>query len=606
MAGTAAAVASGRGQSMARVTAAVASGLLLAAAFPRVNLSALAWVALAPLLVAMRGRGLRQSAALGWTTGFVFFLATLYWVPDTISNFTSIEPALALGLWVLMSAAAANAHTFFAVGVEWLAAGGHSRLLTVPLVWAVVEWSRTFFLMGFPWNPLGNSQMRMPLFAQFADIGGVYGLSAVIALASAALAEAWARRRMDDGHGNVGGASVGGANAAVSSVAASSPAGASPASAGIAPLLVLAAACPAAMLLYGVTRLAWIDSVPYSGSLRVAVAQGNIAQDQKWDETLQDRIFARYLDLTTQAADAGARLVVWPEAALPFYLRQDMRSIELVKIARERGIDLLVGAPGYEDRGDGQGLRDRNQAWLIRSSGDLAGPYDKIQLVPFGEYIPLYGLFGMVDIAVESVGQMGKGTERVIFESAPFSPPLEEGTTGSGSASTDGGEPASGVIAGREDPVTGARGDGAAGEDPVVGRPARFGVLICYEGIFPGLTREFAAAGADFLVNISNDAWYGDTAAPDQHLVMAAMRAIENRMPMVRSTNTGFSAFVTDEGELSSMTGLFREEMAMETVLVRNVWSFYRLYGDVFVYACLMILMVLGAASWRSRKVTTS
>ena len=571
---------------MARVVAAVASGLLLAAAFPRVNLSAVAWVALMPLLVAMRGRALRQSAALGWTTGFVFFLATLSWVPDTISNFTTIEPALALGLWVLMSAAAANAHTFFAIGVEWLATGGHSRLLTVPLVWAVVEWSRTFFLMGFPWNPLGTSQMRVPLFAQFADIGGVYGVSAVIALASAALAEAWARWRS-------------GADRAASA----------PASAGLVPLLVLAAACPAAMLFYGAARLAWLDSVPYSGSLRVAVAQGNIAQDQKWDATLQDRIFARYLDLTTQAADAGARLVVWPEAALPFYLRLDMRSIELVKIARERGIDLLVGAPGYEDRGDGQGLRDRNQAWLIRSTGDLAGPYDKIQLVPFGEYIPLYGLFGMVDIAVESVGQMGRGTERVIFESAPLSPALEAGDSGPGVDATDGNESgadSAAVAKAGKEPGADSGAVPTAGEDPVVGRPARFGVLICYEGIFPGLTREFAAAGADFLVNISNDAWYGDTAAPDQHLVMAAMRAIENRMPLVRSTNTGISAFVTDEGELSSMTGLFREEMAMETVLVRDVWSFYRTFGDVFVYGCLLILTVLGAASWRSRKPAIS
>lgn len=584
---------------MVRVASAVASGLSLAAAFPRVNVSSLAWVALVPLLVAMRGRPLRQSAALGWTTGFVFFLATLYWVPDTISNFTTIEPALALGLWVLMSAAAANAHTFFALGVEWLAAGGHSRLLTVPLVWAVVEWSRTFFLMGFPWNPLGNSQMRMPLFAQFADIGGVYGVSAVIALTSAALAEAWARRREDDARRGTPEAKA----------AASTSARTSAASAGLVPLLVLAAACPASMLFYGVARLAWLDGVPYSGSLRVAVAQGNIAQDQKWDETLQDRIFARYLDLTTQAADAGARLVVWPEAALPFYLRQDMRSIELVKIARDRGIDLLVGAPGYEDRGDGQGLRDRNQAWLIRSTGDLAGPYDKIQLVPFGEYIPLYGLFGLVDIAVESVGQMGRGTERVIFESAPLSPALAAGATGSGADATDGSGSGAGSGAeatSGEEPGAGSGAGPTTGEDPVVGRPARFGVLICYEGIFPGLTREFAAAGADFLVNISNDAWYGDTAAPDQHLVMAAMRAIENRLPLVRSTNTGISAFVTDEGELSSMTGLFREEMAMETVLVRDVWSFYRTFGDVFVYGCLLTLMVLGAASWRSRKPATS
>ena len=241
-----------------------------------------------------------------------------------------------------------------------------------------------------------------------------------------------------------------------------------------------------------------------------------------------------------------------------------MRSLELTRIARERGIDLLVGAPGIVEH-EGGAPTQYNQAWLVRSSGDVDGPYNKIQLVPFGEYIPFYGLFGLVKVAVQSVGQLGAGTEYKIFQTVDLVPPNASST--------------------RASP-----------------RPARFATLICYEGIFPTLTRDFAAQGADFLVNISNDAWYGDTSAPHQHLAMAAMRTIENRLPMVRSTNTGISAFITDEGRIGATTPLFHEDMVVETVLVRDVWSFYRAYGDWFLHLCqASVAVLLAFGTYRRR-----
>ncbi|MFN2427501.1 MAG: apolipoprotein N-acyltransferase [Candidatus Binatia bacterium] len=517
-----------------RFGGALAGGLLLAAAFPRLGQNYVAWMAMVPLLVAVRGIAPRKAAGYGWITGFVFFLVTISWVPDTISNFTAISPLLAKAILVLMAAACAYSYALFAFALEALAARGVSRLLAAPVLWVVLEWMRCFVVAEFPWNLLGYSQLPYLALVQAADLGGIYLISAAIVLCNAALADALAAAR---GH-----------NHADRSAAAR---------------VLLAVMCPVVLLSYGTWRLSGLRDVPYTGSLRVAITQGNIPQNAKWDAAWADHIFATYVRLTEQAAAAGAQLVVWPEAALPFYIQRDMRSIELQRIARERGIDLLVGAPGLEDR-DGTGAKDYNQAWLLRADGDVQGPYDKMQLVPFGEYIPLYGLFGLVSIAVESVGQLGRGDEYTIFETMEM------------------------------EPVQAAGGDAP--------RRARFATLICYEGIFPGLTRRFAAAGADFLVNISNDAWYGDTSAADQHLYMAAVRSIENRLPMVRSTNTGISAFVTDEGRVGNTTPLFHEDLVIETVLMRDVWSFYRIYGDVFLHLCqgLLVLMVLAALRGRA------
>lgn len=516
-----------------RTLAAAVAGLLLALAFPRGDQGWLAWIAIAPLLVAVRGDRLRSAAGRGWLAGFVFFLVTLSWVPDTVSNFTTISPILAHGLLMLMAGACAYTFGLFAVVLEWAGHRGVSRVVMAPMLWAVLEWMRTFVVAEFPWNLLGYSQIKAVTLLQAADLGGIYLVSAAIMLTNAALAEALVRRRDGASKGSV------------------------------ASRVALAACAPLALFAYGHFRLQQLDAIPYTASLKVGIVQGNVAQDQKWDAALQQAIFDRYLRLTNQAIDAGAELVVWPEAALPFYIQRDTRSYQLMDLAKGRDVDLLIGAPGLEDR-DGQGAKDWNQAWLLRGDGSVQGPYDKMQLVPFGEYIPLYGLFGLVDIAVESVGQMGRGAEYTVFETKELSPALPGGAA--------------------------------------PGRRAKFAALICYEGIFPEFVRQFASRGADFLVNISNDAWYGDTAAPNQHLIMAAVRAVENRMPLIRSTNTGISAFVTDEGWVGSYTQLFHEDVVVETVLMRSVGSVYREWGDVFLGLCQLGVVASLAMAWRRQR----
>jgi apolipoprotein N-acyltransferase len=413
----------------------------------------------------------------------------------------------------------------FAWLVEWLGAAGISRVVAAPVVWVSMEWLRTLFPLASPWAQLGYSQHAVLPVLQVADLGGIYLVSALLAFFNAAVAE-------------IAGDGVGRHRA----------------------LAAAAMAAVVATLIYGMVRLAMIDGRAADGQVTVGLIQGNIAQDQKWDRDLRDEILERYLRLSRDAAAHGAELVVWPEAAAPFVLGLDpVRTRRVVDLANETGTHLLVGAPGLEGAPGGRAVQ-YNRAWHVAAGRGLVASYDKIHLVPFGEYVPFGALLGWVDKVVETIADFGRGAGPVVF--------------------------------------TGPQVAGADGP-----RPVRFGALICYEGIFPGLTRRFAALGADVLVNISNDAWYGRTSAPYQHMAMAAVRAVENRVPLVRATNTGISAVVDPAGRVRAETSLFEEAVVVEKVPLVRGWSLYRAVGDVFVWICLLATSALVALRLRLGEV---
>jgi apolipoprotein N-acyltransferase len=283
----------------------------------------------------------------------------------------------------------------------------------------------------------------------------------------------------------------------------------------------------------------------------VAVVQGNIEQDRKWEREYQDATLSRYEALTRKAVAAGAELVVWPETAAPFYFQEaGPQRRRLLEIGRRNGAFLLFGSPAYA--GSGAAARLYNRAYLISPAGTVVGHYDKIRLAPFGEYVPFGRLLFFVDKLVEGIGDFAAGTEY-----------------------------------------------------KVLGIPqGRFGVLICYEDIFPDLTRRFVLGGADFLVNITNDAWFGRTSAPYQHLVMAAFRAVENRVPLVRATNTGVSAFIAIDGKIEKRTELFRPAVRVADLAWPAVGpTFYTRRGDVFArLSGLVAAIVLGYGWLRGRR----
>jgi apolipoprotein N-acyltransferase len=303
-------------------------------------------------------------------------------------------------------------------------------------------------------------------------------------------------------------------------------------------LLLITGAFVLALAGWGAWRRSQLATLPPAHRLRVGLIQGNIAQDKKWDKDFQEETLSRYERLSREAAAKGADVIIWPETAVPFFFQSDIPYQQrLLALVRELHTPLLFGAVGWQPKNMNE-VTLFNRAYLVAATGTVLGSYDKIKLAPFGEYIPFHDSFlFFLDKLVEGIGDFAAGTETKVLAL-----PQEQ-----------------------------------------------FGVLICYEGIFPDLARRFVANGADLLVNITNDAWFGRSSAPYQHLTMEAMRAVENRVPLVRAANTGFSAVVSPDGDIRAQTSLYETTFLVEDLAWPHVTSFYTQYGDVFAYLCALV-----------------
>lgn len=303
-----------------------------------------------------------------------------------------------------------------------------------------------------------------------------------------------------------------------------------------------------ATLFYGFGRLNGPEATT-GAPLRVALIQGNIDQDVKWSPAFQERTVAIYERLTREAAKGGVDLVVWPESAVPFFFQDEPHYAGRIRnLARELGAHLLIGSPAHELRNGRQTYL--NSAFVIAPDGETAGRGDKLHLVPFGEYVPLKRLLPFVNKLVVGIGD--------------FSP----------------GEHASPLSVGR----------------------TTAGLLVCYEGIFPELSREYVRNGARILVNITNDAWYGRSSAPYQHFSIAVFRAVETRTPLLRAANTGITAIIDQNGHIRTMTGLFVEGFRGGEVRPGSGDSIYLKIGDAPAWLCVLLSAGVLLLAWMRRK----
>ena len=491
---------------LAQIVLVVCSGLGLTAAFPTWNLHLLAWLNLAPFLVVISkvspGRGL----ALGWCAGFVFFSTLLQWLIHTMTTYSTLSLPLAfLVLFGLAATLGAYVALFgWAQALLCRRLGPDGLLLAAPL-WVGIEWLRGHLFTGFPWGLLGYSQYAQLPLIQIAAWTGVYGVSFLLVLVNSSLSLALLR-------GWQGGLKIGG------------------------PVAFLGLALA---LSIGAWRLSGV-SVP---DFPVAIVQGSIDQAVKWSPSFQRATMNIYLGLTRRAAASRPRLIVWPEAAAPYFLsREPMVTREIASLAASAEVPIVVGALEVGRR-DG-GLTYFNSAFLVSGSDGIVARYDKMHLVPFGEYVPLKRLLFFVEAVAAEIGDFTPGERPVVFDRA-------------------GG---------------------------------RFGVVICYEGIFPELFREFVRGGAEFMVNITNDAWFGRTSGPIQHLTMIPFRAVENGVAVVRAANTGVSAIIEPSGEIRERLGLFERGQMAGRIPLRQVTTFYTRYGDLFAWGCLGV--GAGALGW--------
>lgn len=290
--------------------------------------------------------------------------------------------------------------------------------------------------------------------------------------------------------------------------------------------------------------------------VRVGLVQGNVEQSQKWDQDYIDATVAKYAALTrTMAGEAPPALVIWPETALPFSLQEDSaRAQEVRSLARTLHLPLLTGAPGFEISGmSPQSRVDYNRAFLLDASGQTVGVYDKEHLVPFGEYVPLGLKMPFLSVFLSGSGAFTPGVNTA---------PLKTGHLA-------------------------------------------LGLLICYEAIFPDLAQERVSAGANLLVNISNDAWFGRTAAPEQHLHLALLRAVEQGRYLVRATNTGISAMISPDGRIHEPTPLFEGAVRVYPVELKSGLTPYNRYRALILpgLAVLASLLVLSRVFVKKRPI---
>ena len=286
-------------------------------------------------------------------------------------------------------------------------------------------------------------------------------------------------------------------------------------------------------------------------TLQVGVVQPNIDQAVKWDQAFREETLRRY-DRLTESFGYGVDLVVWPEAATPFiYEREPVYQLQLVAMANRASAPLLFGSPAVRFDQERKPFL-LNSAYLLSPDGELLGRYDKQHLVPFGEYIPLKSsLLFFLEKMVEGIGdfQAGPGPTILSFQ-------LKE---------SDGVAPA---------------------------RRVKFGVVICYEVIFPDLVRRIAGSGAEFLVTITNDAWFGDSSAPAQHFSMVVLRSVENHLAFARAANTGISGFIDPFGRIIVASPTFTQIALQAEIPVRQTKTFYSRHGDVFAYGCMLISLL--------------
>jgi apolipoprotein N-acyltransferase len=486
------------------------AGVLAWASFPKLNQDFLAWVALVPLLLYLIRIQKTSSAFLGGlTAGMVQFLALLYWVPRVLILYGGLPGPAAWGLFVLMVAIlGCYPATVCALTRYCMNRGGTGFLLVFAPAWITLEYVRSRFPFGgFPWLLLGYSQTNSLRLLQVADLAGVYGISFLVAWVNTALVWAWLHR----GYG----------------WRACGP-------------IVSAGVLLTACLAYGSAELRRWDQV--QPQYRAALLQGNLSVD-KPEPALAEKYKKGYVRMADRLGSAHADLLILPESPSPIIFQYDREYRETMQDLAHR-FPLGVVFNNIRFRDGNEAGRYFNSAFFLDRSGTEIGVYDKIHLVPFGEYIPCKKLFFFSETISKDIGDFQPGDTYLTV--------------------------------------------------PLRGHAVN--AIICFEAVFPDLCREFVRRGSELIINLTNDGWYGNTSAPYQHLAMARWRAVETRRYLLRAANSGITAVIGPTGRIQVQTALFQEETAIGRFSFLTGQTFYARHGSSLLILCVIILF--GALFW--------
>jgi len=501
--------------SLADCGVALLSSIILITSFPDLNLWPLAWIALVPILlvVARRPRPV-PCFCLGWLFGSVFFFGSCHWLTYSIIHFGGFSPLLAYSL-LLPGALVLGIFpgAFTAVLAQAIRRWGTAALFLTPLFWAPLEWAR-LSVTGQLWNAIGYSQAFHPSLIHTARWGGVYAVGFLIALVNASLAYAALKRTR-------GAVSI--------SVVA----------------ILLFCIAPMAMTAGGI----WTDGT--TEAVVIAI-QPNVPMDLIKSTAEMEQLKLRHFEMSEAALrtlhdEKVSRLIIWPESPMNFTYGTDSQFRErLTQFAKEHHASVLLNS---QEVAPNNGIY--NSAVLINEQGSLVAQYDKIRLLPFGEYVPLPQWLPGAGLIRGIVGDFTPGSNYRLM------------------------------------PVGNLRA----------------GVFICIESAYPSIARQFTSEGADVLINISNDGYLGPTAVMRQHLANAVFRAVENDRPLLRVTNTGITAFITPRGQVRDETRAFQQEVRTWTITrAGSPPSFYAKHGDLFAAGCAVLSVMALILSFRKRR----
>ena len=517
-----AAAARARTPTLAELSLVIASALLLILSFPDFDLWLLAWIGLVPFLVVI-SRPLKapRAAMLGWLWGLVFFYGTCWWLTYPMIHYARISAWVAYPLLVVPIALVALFPALFSVLLSRLVERfGPTAVLVAPLIWVSCELAR-YSVTGQLWNAVGYSQAFHPTLIQSARWGGVYAVGFLVVATNAALAVALMRRSR---------------NRTVSWVL---------------PIALIALVIVVAKFEGMLHRELRSEPAPL-----VIAVQPNVPMEDADDSTSIEQLLNRHLELTARglsdapAETSAGRLVIWPESPMNFSYSRDRHLQDIVGgLARSNQVSVLLNSLEPAPNGGGY-----NSAVMVNEEGRIVAQYDKIRLMPFGEYVPLPQWLPGASSVRGIVGDFTPGSSYTLMPLGAF----------------------------------------------------RAGVFICIEAAHPGVARTFAKEGADVLINISNDGYLGPTPVMRQHLANAIFRAVENNREVVRVTNNGISAKIDSNGSLWNTTAGF--EPTERRWSVAHQWetlTFYTRHGDIFVYACALISLGLVSATFVTRRTRT-
>jgi apolipoprotein N-acyltransferase len=497
----------------------VISAVLQTLIFPSPSLYFLSWIALAPWLVAVLDRrcapSLLRCVLLSYVCGVLWYAGSCFWIFHVMNTYGGLSAPMAVVILLLFCFYVGLYHALFGFVLGWLSRRrtfANARALALsPVLWVAVEYARSH-ITSFPWDLLGYAAIDNIPLTRLATVTGVYGLSFVIALVNTAFALAFLLPRQR----RVGVAL---------------------------PVLLAAIALQSGAL---------VRYSPIQATHTAVLVQENLSlANRQWTSAEFNQTLANLVELSDQgvakrAGDKAAPLILWPESPAQFFTSDPGFRSWMSALARTTHGYVIAGSLGTAPTADSAHSHIFNSAQLVLPDGGFGPRYDKIHLVPFGEFVPYRDLLFFAQSLTHDVGELSRGNRRIVF-------------------------------------------------DMMEGHHA--GTFICYESAFPEEVRQFALNGADLFVNLSDDGWYGRYGAPPQHLNIARMRAIENGRWLLRATNTGVTASISPLGEVVAAAPIDVRTVLDAPYDFESGTTFYTRHGDWFASACAIISVLALLAS---------